>query len=151
MTACMGRVRINYAYNDWSTCPDFRNISATPILLRVSGSDSYAWLFLLDTETGPQWPRTLLLLLLFGFLLLSDFRWTVPSPNPQPWEDSCNRDNGTSHNVRISIVQPINQSIYSFNKQYNTIQYNIRLLHRSQTATTSNMKQMNTKYNSRIT
>jgi len=29
---------------------------------------------------------------------------------------------------------------------YNTI-YNIRLLHRSQTATTSNMKQMNTKYN----
>jgi len=30
---------------------------------------------------------------------------------------------------------------------YNTIQYNIRLLHRSQTATTSNMKQMNTKYN----
>ena len=30
-----------------------------------------------------------------------------------------------------------------------TIQYsyNIRLLHRSQTATTSNMKQMNTKYN----
>ena len=34
---------------------------------------------------------------------------------------------------------------------YSTIQYNIRLLHRSQTATTSNMKQMNTKYNSRIT
>ena len=33
-----------------------------------------------------------------------------------------------------------------------TIQYyNIRLLHRSQTATTSNMKQMKTKYNSRIT
>ena len=32
-----------------------------------------------------------------------------------------------------------------------TIQYNIRLLHRSQTATTSNMKHMNTKYNSRIT
>ena len=31
------------------------------------------------------------------------------------------------------------------------IQYNIRLLHRSQTATTSNMKHMNTKYNSRIT
>jgi len=27
------------------------------------------------------------------------------------------------------------------------VQYNIRLLHRSQTATTSNMKQMNTKYN----
>ena len=27
------------------------------------------------------------------------------------------------------------------------LQYNIRLLHRSQTATTSNMKQMNTKYN----
>jgi len=37
------------------------------------------------------------------------------------------------------------------NIQYNTIQYNIRLLHRSQTATTSNMKHMNTKYNSRIT
>ena len=33
--------------------------------------------------------------------------------------------------------------------QTNTIQYNIRLLHRTQTATTSNMKQMNTKYNSR--
>jgi len=30
---------------------------------------------------------------------------------------------------------------------HHTIQYNIRLLHRSQTATTSNMKQMNTKYN----
>jgi len=34
---------------------------------------------------------------------------------------------------------------------YFSIQYNIRLLHRSQTATTSNMKHMNTKYNSRIT
>jgi len=32
-----------------------------------------------------------------------------------------------------------------------TIQYNIRLMHRSQTTTTSNMKHMNTKYNSRIT
>jgi len=32
-----------------------------------------------------------------------------------------------------------------------TLQYNIRLMHLSQTATTSNMKQMNTKYNSRIT
>jgi len=32
-----------------------------------------------------------------------------------------------------------------------TVQYNIRLLHRSKTATTSNMKQMKTKYNSRIT
>ena len=34
---------------------------------------------------------------------------------------------------------------------YHAIQYNIRLLHRSQTVTTSNMKQMKTKYNSRIT
>ena len=33
------------------------------------------------------------------------------------------------------------------NVNADTIQYNIRLLHRSQTATTSNMKQMNTKYN----
>jgi len=32
-------------------------------------------------------------------------------------------------------------------KVNSTIQYNIRLLHRSRTATTSNMKQMNTKYN----
>ena len=37
-------------------------------------------------------------------------------------------------------------TLYNF-VNYNTIQYNIRLLHRSQTATTSNMKQMNTKYN----
>jgi len=29
---------------------------------------------------------------------------------------------------------------------YNTIQYNIRLMHRSQTATTSNMKHMNIEH-----
>ena len=48
----------------------------------------------------------------------------------------CN-SNGTDNQV----LEPINININI------TIQYNIRLLHRSQTATTSNMKQMNTKYN----
>jgi len=40
---------------------------------------------------------------------------------------------------------------HAFMTRFNSIQFNIRLLHRSQTATTSNVKQINTKYNSRIT
>ena len=100
---------------------------------------------------------------LFTGLIMSKITYALPSFAGQLTADDRNRIGAISRKAQRrgvsctdfdidDLIDSVDRKLFSHITDpnhclYNTIQYNIRLLHRSQTATTSNMKQMNTKYN----